>query len=79
MPAFSSNTLIMETYLTIERKHNLAQPLFPVENGYITVPTSSARESARTLRSLSGTGSAGAMANTSPQLLSRRNPLRLSR
>ena len=28
----------METYPAIESKHNLALPLFPVKDGYITVP-----------------------------------------
>jgi L-alanine-DL-glutamate epimerase-like enolase superfamily enzyme len=33
-----SNGLIMETYPAIESKFNLALPLFPVKDGYITVP-----------------------------------------
>ena len=33
-----SNGLIMETYPAIESKYNLALPLFPVQEGYITVP-----------------------------------------
>ena len=28
----------METYPAIESKYNLALPLFPVKDGYITVP-----------------------------------------
>lgn len=36
--ASTSNALIMETYPAIESKHNLALPLFPVKDGYITVP-----------------------------------------
>jgi L-alanine-DL-glutamate epimerase-like enolase superfamily enzyme len=32
------NTLIMETYPAIESKYNLALPLFPVKDGYITAP-----------------------------------------
>ncbi|MEO7143862.1 MAG: mandelate racemase/muconate lactonizing enzyme family protein, partial [Bryobacteraceae bacterium] len=33
-----SNTLIMETYPAVESQYNLALPLFPVKDGYITVP-----------------------------------------
>ncbi|MGD8240719.1 MAG: mandelate racemase/muconate lactonizing enzyme family protein [Armatimonadota bacterium] len=36
--ASTPNTLIMETYPDVESKHNPALPLFPVEDGYITVP-----------------------------------------
>ena len=36
--ASTSNGLIMETYPAIESKYNLALPLFPVKDGYITVP-----------------------------------------
>ncbi len=36
--ASSPNSLIMETYPGVESKYNLALPLFPVKNGYITAP-----------------------------------------
>lgn len=36
--ASTPNTLIMETYPDVESKHNPALPLFPVKDGYITVP-----------------------------------------
>lgn len=36
--ASTPNALIMETYPAIESKYNLALPLFPVRDGYITVP-----------------------------------------
>lgn len=36
--ASSHNALIMETYPAIESRFNLALPLFPVKDGYITVP-----------------------------------------
>lgn len=36
--AATPNALIMETYPAVESKYNLALPLFPVKNGYITVP-----------------------------------------
>ena len=32
------NTLVMETYPAVESKYNLALPLFPVKDGYITAP-----------------------------------------
>ena len=32
------NALIMETYPAVESQNNLALPLFPVKNGFITVP-----------------------------------------
>lgn len=36
--ASTSNTLIMETYPGVKSKYNLALPLFPVKDGYITAP-----------------------------------------
>lgn len=36
--ASTANTLIMETYPAVESKYNLALPLFPVKDGYITAP-----------------------------------------
>ncbi len=36
--ASTPNALIMETYPSVESKYNLALPLFPVKDGYITVP-----------------------------------------
>jgi L-alanine-DL-glutamate epimerase-like enolase superfamily enzyme len=36
--ASTPNTLIMETYPAVESKYNLALPLFPVKDGYITAP-----------------------------------------
>ena len=36
--ASTPNTLIMETYPAVESKDNLALPLFPVKDGYITTP-----------------------------------------
>ncbi len=36
--ASTPNTLIMETYPGVSSKYNLALPLFPVKDGYITVP-----------------------------------------
>jgi L-alanine-DL-glutamate epimerase-like enolase superfamily enzyme len=37
--ASTANTLVMETYPAVESKDNLALPLFPVKDGYITAPT----------------------------------------
>ena len=34
----TSNTLIMETYPGVQSRYNPALPLFPVKNGYITIP-----------------------------------------
>jgi L-alanine-DL-glutamate epimerase-like enolase superfamily enzyme len=36
--ASTPNTLIMETYPEVESRYNLALPLFPVKDGYITAP-----------------------------------------
>jgi L-alanine-DL-glutamate epimerase-like enolase superfamily enzyme len=37
--ASTPNTLIMETYPAVESKYNVALPLFPVKDGYITPPS----------------------------------------
>lgn len=37
--ASTANTLVMETYPAVESKDNLALPLFPVKDGYITAPS----------------------------------------